>query len=164
MVREKRWFKFYIFKNYHNSISKNNKRKSDGLVIFIRKDIHHITPELEILYANCLWIILIYSSNIIQFIEDLGLIILNVVSSYKQTTLIIIGDIHIDLLSYFNFIHWIYYINGPTWSASHSCMDHIFIKDNFEHLSTKITIINFNYWSLSIIFTIKTYTNWTNQT
>lgn len=93
-------------KNDGNSISKNNIRKSDGLVIFIWKDIHHSTSELNIPDANCLFTItfnkikygiisISWSSygNIIKFIEDWGSIISNTVSSYTKTTLIIIGNI-----------------------------------------------------------------------
>jgi len=82
-------------------------------------------------------------SGNIKIIEDLEVIIINILNSYRQLTLILIGDMSInlsdttnfttlyyDLLNSFNFIQ---YINCPTRPLTNSCIDHIFIRDNHKH-------------------------------
>jgi hypothetical protein len=102
--------KYISLNNYQSSISKNHICKSDGIVIFIQKDINYITAEFIIQDANCLFttikfnkinygIISVYrspSGNIIKFIEDLEVIITNIFNSYRKLTLILIGDMNIN--------------------------------------------------------------------
>ena len=123
--------KYISLNNYQSSISKNHPHKSDGIVIFIQKDINYITTEFKILDANCMFttitfnkinygIISVYrspSGNILKFIEDLEVIITDIFNSFRQLTFILIGAMNInisdttnsttlyyDLLNSFNFI------------------------------------------------------------
>lgn len=103
--------KYISLNNYQSSIYKNHIRKSDGIVIFIQNNINYSTTEFIIQDANCLFttitfntinygIISVYrspSGNIIKFIEDLEVIITNIFNSYRQFTLILIGDKIINL-------------------------------------------------------------------
>lgn len=121
--------------------------------------------EFIIQDANCLFTIITFnkinygiisvyrspSGNIIKFIEDLEVIITNLFNSYRQLTLILIGDMNInlldttnsttlyyDLLNSFNFIQ---YINCPTRPLTNSCIDHIFIRDNHKHYNIHSAVI-----------------------
>lgn len=86
------------FKGCQTINTDNSVRKSDGKLVFIKNDIDQICTEYNILDANYILTIIkkpnlnfgilsIYrspNSNVIRFIEDLGMIIRNIIHLHKN--------------------------------------------------------------------------------
>ncbi|KAF0705629.1 otoferlin-like [Aphis craccivora] len=92
------------------------------------------------------------SGNIIKFIDELNIVISNIIKSYKNIPLILIGDINIntldttnstaiylDLLTAFGFTQ---YINRPTRPKSNTSIDHILINDYNKHYVQRTAVID----------------------
>lgn len=106
---------------------------------------------------NKIWLLSVYissSGNIITFIANISTIITNIVNSYKHITLILIGDINInlfnttnsktiylDLLNYFNFNQYINFIIFDLCTTVVSI--NIFIRDNYNYYAINTAFINF---------------------
>jgi len=142
--------KYFSFcKDFNIEYTKNNLRRSDGLVVFIKNDIHN-TTELIVQDTNCLFttincngheygILSLYRSpngDINTFLAQFNTVITDITNKHKNTKIIIIGDLNINLLDttqnttnyidILNTLNFTSHINIITRPDSNTCLDHVF--------------------------------------
>ncbi|KAL4089448.1 hypothetical protein QTP88_024483 [Uroleucon formosanum] len=160
--------KYFSFcKVFYIEYTKNNFRRSDGLVIFIKNDIIHNTTELIIQDTNCLFttinfnghkygILSLYRSpngDINTFLAQFNIVITDITNKHKNTKIIIIGDLNINLLDttqnttnyidILNSLNFTSHINIITRPDSNTCLDHVFSNIiNNSLITIQVTLID----------------------
>lgn len=160
--------KYFSFcKAFNIEYTKNNLRRSDGLVIFIKNDIIHNTTELIIQDTNCLFTTIHFNSHnygilslyrspngdINTFLAQFNIVITDITNKHKNTKIIIIGDLNINLLdttqnttNYIDILNTLNFtsrINIITRPDSNTCLDHVFSNIiNNSLITIQVTLID----------------------
>ncbi|KAF0768390.1 zinc finger MYM-type protein 1-like [Aphis craccivora] len=114
--------KYFSFcKGFNIKHTKNNLRRSDGVVIFIKNDIIHNTTESP-------------NGDINTFLTQFNIVITNIINNHKNSKILILWNLninlldttqnttnHIDILNSLNFTS---HVNIATRPDANTCLDH----------------------------------------